>query len=135
MHAGDLKENIVKALSKDFLLLVKMLHVGCDGPNVNRSLKRQLNDSVVDHAGKLLIDIGSCNIHILHNGFHAGLVGVDHSWTIDEFLSDVFAFFKKYPTCSEGMSNVHESLLSEKKVFKWFVSNRWPSLGPFVAMS
>ena len=129
-RAEDLKESIVNALSKDCLPLVKLLHIGCDGPNVNKSLKRQLNESIVELGGKPLVDIGSCNLHILHNGFHAGLASVDQNWGIDEFLSDVFTFFKKYPSRSEDMSRVQEALLLEKKAFKRFVSNRWLSVGP-----
>ena len=45
-RAGDLKTSIMEALSKDCLPLVKMLHLGCDGPNVNKSLKNQLNESI-----------------------------------------------------------------------------------------
>lgn len=38
-RAEDLLESITETLSKDGLPLVKMLHLGCDGPNVNKSLK------------------------------------------------------------------------------------------------
>jgi len=44
-RADDLKTSIVDVFSKDSVLLVKMLHIGCDGPNVNKSLKKQLNES------------------------------------------------------------------------------------------
>ena len=39
--------------------------------------------------GKPLIDIDSCNLHVLHNGFHdAGVTSVDQSWGIEELMSD-----------------------------------------------
>jgi len=53
----------METMSNDGLPVVKMLHLGCDGPNVNKSVKKQLNDCVVKLGGKLLIDIGSCNLH------------------------------------------------------------------------
>ena len=111
-RAGDLKTSIMEALSKDGLPLVKMLHLGCDGPNVNKSLKNQLNESIVQLGGKPLIDIGSCNLHVVHNGFHAGISSVDQSWGVEDLMSDFITFFKKYPS------------------LKRFVSNRWLSVGP-----
>ena len=97
-RAGDLKTSIMEASSKDCLPLVKMLHLGCDGPNVNKSLKNQLNESIVQLGGKPLIDIGSCNLHVVHNGFHAGISSVDQSWRVEDLMSDLFTFFKKYPS-------------------------------------
>jgi len=95
---------------------MKMLHIGCDGPNVNKSWKKQLNESIVQLGGKPLIDIGSCNLHVLHNGFHdAGVTSFDQSWGIEELMSDVFTFFKKYPSRSEDFSRMQESLNMEKK--------------------
>jgi len=51
-RADDLKRSIVDILSKDGVPLVKMLHIGCDGPSVNKSLKKQLNESIVQLGGK-----------------------------------------------------------------------------------
>jgi hypothetical protein len=36
-RADDLKSSIIDALSQDNLPLLKMLHLGCDGPNVNKT--------------------------------------------------------------------------------------------------
>jgi len=80
--------------------------------------------------GQPLIEFGSCSLHILHNGFHAGLNSVDQTWGIEELLSDVFAFFKKYPSRSEDFYKIQKSLDVDRKVFKRLVSNRWLSLGP-----
>ena len=129
-RAGDLKTSIMEALSKDCLPLVKMLHLGCDGPNVNKSLKNQLNESIVQLGGKPLIDIGSCNLHVVHNGFHAGISSVDQSWGVEDLMSDLFTFFKKYSSRAEDFTVIQEALNMEKKALKRFVSNRWLSVGP-----
>jgi len=94
---------------------------------MDKSLKRQLNESIVELGGKPLINIGSCTRHILHKGFHAGLVSVDDNWGIDEFLSVIFSLFKKYPSRFEDLNKVQESLLMEK-AFRRFLSNRWLSV-------
>lgn len=69
--AADLKSSIMDALSKDGIPLLKLHHLGADGPNVNKSLRNQLNDAIVALGGKRLVDIGSCNLHIVHNGVPA----------------------------------------------------------------
>ena len=71
-HAEDLKmkfeEGIIELEKK------KMLQVSMGGPNVNWKLydsiveERNEND---DYPG--LIDIGSCNLHIVHGAFRAGV--------------------------------------------------------------
>jgi len=90
----------------------------------------KLNDCLVKLGGKPLIEIGSCTLHVMHNGFRAGLQSVDQTWGVEDFLSDVFTFFKKYPSRSEDFSVLQQSLDMEKKAFKRFVSNRWLSVGP-----
>ena len=45
-----------------------------------------------------------------------------------ELLSDTFYFFK-YPSRSQDLYNIQQSLNCEKKAFKRFVSNRWFSAG------
>ena len=131
-RAGDLKTSIMEALSKDCLPLVKMLHLGCDGPNVNKSLKNQLNESIVQLGGKPLIDIGSCNLHVVRNGFHAGISSVDQSWRVEDLMSDLFTFFKKYLSRAVNFTVIQEALNMEKKALKRFVtvSNHWLSVGP-----
>jgi hypothetical protein len=76
----DLKSSVINALSKDNVPLTKLLHVGCDGPNVNKSFMSQLNDSIVELGGKRMIDTGRCTLHIIHNGFHAGISAVDQAY-------------------------------------------------------
>ena len=78
-RADDLLKSITEILSRDGLPIVKMIHLGCDGPDVNKSLKSKLDGCIVKLGGKLLIEIGSCNLHVMHNGFRAGLQSVDHS--------------------------------------------------------
>ena len=86
--AEDLKKSFVAALSTDGIPLSNMLHVGCDGPNVNKSLVDKINSALHDLNCNSLIDIGTCNLHVIHNGFHAGIASVDNTWGIEELLSD-----------------------------------------------
>lgn len=128
--SGDLKKSVMQALSKDGLSLTKLIHLGCDGPNVNKSFKALLNDSIVEFGGKPMVEIGSCNLHIMHNGFHAGISSVDQTWGVEDFLNDVYQFFRKYPSQSEDFATVQSALNMENKAFKRFVNNRWLSVRP-----
>ena len=110
--------------------MTKLIHLGCDGLNVNKSFKAQLNDSIVEFGGKPMLEIGSCNMHIVHNGFHAGVSSVDQCWSVEDFLNDVYQFCRKYPSWSEDFATVQSALNMEKKAFKRFVNNRWLSVGP-----
>jgi len=103
--ALDLKDSILAALSKDNVPLTKLLHLGSDGPNVNKSLKQKLNEQIMSLGGKQLVDTGSCNLHILHNSFHAGISIVDQRWSVEDLMNDVFQFFKKYPARSEDCNS------------------------------
>lgn len=70
-----LKDCIFNALKNSNLSLCKMLMLSCDEPNVNKSVIRQVNEAVkkenTDGIG--LIDIGTCNLHIIHNSFKKAL--------------------------------------------------------------
>ncbi len=132
-RAQDMHDVILNALSADSIPLTKMLQLGCDGPNVNKSLQDKLNESSVKFGGKALINIGSCDIHTIHNSFKKGLESVEESWSVEDFLNDVFNFFKKYPSRREDFAEIQASLNSEKQSFKRFVNNRWLSMGPVCA--
>jgi hypothetical protein len=128
--AVDLKSSITTALSKDDIPLVKLFHLGADGPNVNKSLKNQLNEAIILLGGHKLVDTGSCTLHIAHNSLHAGIATVDQRWSVEDLLNDVFQFFRKFPARSEDFSVIQEALEAEKLSFKRYVSNRWLSIGP-----
>src|SRR5690349_13255373 len=77
-----------------------------------------------------MIDTGSCDIHTILNGFKQGLASVESTWGVEEFITDIYYFFKKYPSRREDFEKVQTALMSEKLAVKRFVSNRWLSLGP-----
>ena len=70
------------------------------------------------------------NLHVVHNGFHAGILSVDQSWGVEDLMSYLFTFFKKYSSRAEDFTVIQEALNMEKKALKRFVSNRWLSVGP-----
>ena len=65
--ADDLLEHF--DLGLDSIDQSKLLHVSMDGPNVNLLLMKKLNARRSDQELKKLIDIGVCNLHVVHNAF------------------------------------------------------------------
>lgn len=55
----------------------KFLMLGMNGPNTNKAVFRMLNEEIKTIRGKYnidgLLDLGSCNLHIIHNTFLKGL--------------------------------------------------------------
>jgi hypothetical protein len=74
-HAAgmDIKSNLLKAIDNKNLPLSKLLMLGTDGPNVNKTVFRLVNEEVKRDRGDSLLNIGTCNIHIVLNAFLKGL--------------------------------------------------------------
>ena len=97
-----------------------MLQISMDGPNVNWKLydsiaeKRSEND---DYPG--LIDIGSCNLHIVHGAFRT--VVQKTKWGIDGILQALYNLFPYSPAKREDYQK-----LTGSKVFPLpFSGTRW----------
>ena len=69
--------------------------VGSDGPNVNKKVFRMICDHLIEMDYRALIDIGTCNLHIVHNSFLSGLEM--YGLKVSDFIIDVFNFFHKFP--------------------------------------
>ena len=51
---------------------VRAWQVGMDGPNVNLSFFKQLNDQRLENHYPALSNLGTCGLHIIHEGFQTG---------------------------------------------------------------
>ncbi len=129
--ADVMKDNIVKCLSDDGLSLTKMIMLSTDGPNVNKSLRNKLIDAQKDLGCPPLVDVGSCNLHTIHNSFKAGVNSVSH-WSVEEFLTDIFYYFKNFPSRQEDYRELCATFNGEDSIRKFtrFVESRWLSMSP-----
>ena len=105
-----------------------------DGPNVNKSLKNKLFDTLKALRCPSLVDIDSCNLHTIHNAFKTGVTSVSH-WSIEEFLSDIFYYFKNFLSRAENYKEVCAAFNNDdiNNKFMRFVDNRWLSISPVTA--
>lgn len=122
---------IVSTLNRDEIPLRNLVHVSTDGPNVNKSLLEKLEVACKNAGSPGLVNIGPCNIHVVHNSFAAGLKVIEH-WGIEEFLLDIHQWFKYSAPRREDYSKVQELLDIDEHAFMRYVSSRWLSMVPVI---
>ncbi|KAL4152998.1 hypothetical protein QTP88_000831 [Uroleucon formosanum] len=122
-----IEEYLMLALDNADLPKEKLLMLGSDEPNVNKKVFRLVNEGIKSSRGHGLIDIGSCNINIVHNAFLKGLD--NYGSDVSEFVIIVYYFFKGWPKRWEDYSIIQ----NEKGIpFHRFIkhcSSRWLTLG------
>ena len=101
------------------LNLAKLVQISMDGPNVNWKLFDMVQNDLHLNLKLTLLDIGSCNLHIVHNAFRDGAKAA--AWEIDNFLSSLFWLFKDSPARREDFTNVTHSIMFPLKM----CSHRW----------
>ena len=117
--ATDLLEHFHKGI-KDLQPRVKdMVQVSMDGPNVNWKFHDMLKKQLTADYGVVLINIGSCGLHVMHNAFKAGASST--GWEVSSLLSSLYYLFKDSPARREDYQKAtHSSTMPLK-----FVSHRW----------
>lgn len=93
--AEDMLDALVLGLQP--LDLKHIMQVSMDGPNVNIKLLRLLKEKLKtsDLNDPIIIDIGTCGLHTLHNAFKAGIKAP--KWEIIDFLRAIYNLFKNVP--------------------------------------
>ena len=76
---------ILEALKEDDIPKGKLLTLGSDGPNVNKTIWRELESKIraTDPGFRNFVDVGTCFIHVMHNRFSNGLEEYGHE--IEQF--------------------------------------------------
>ncbi|CAF4367356.1 unnamed protein product [Rotaria sp. Silwood2] len=64
-------DGILGAFRTDGIDISKLLMLSRDNPNVNKTVEKMINDAMTKVNAELL-NIGTCNLHVIHNGFKAG---------------------------------------------------------------
>lgn len=121
--AKDLARNITKTLSSSNLPKKNLLMLGSDGPNVNKAVFRIINEDVMIDRGKGLVNIGTCNIHTVHNAFMKGLVELGEC--ASELIIDVYNFFNDFPSRWEDFEAIQIQEMVPQNRFIKHVSSRW----------
>ena len=116
-------------LLSDGIPVDKMAALIPDGPNVNKAIFRKMNELITqDHPDFMgLIDLGSCNIHIIHNAFWKGFE--QHGKGIDQFCIDHYSLFKYSAAKWEDLGQFQQDMEVEVSNFQQHTEVRWLSIG------
>ena len=125
--AEILLEHFLEFIQKAELDLRFMMHIGMDGPNVNLKFEKLLQASATfEQLDTTILSIGTCPLHITHNGFRAGVSKLN--FNIDGFAIDISFFFK----LSAGRRADYIKIVELTDVVSQFVnkhsSTRWVTL-------
>jgi len=60
---------VFEALADNGLPVNKLIVLSSDGPNVNAAITNLVNKELTDSYIPMMVDIGSCNLHKVHNAF------------------------------------------------------------------
>ncbi|KAL4148221.1 hypothetical protein QTP88_002503 [Uroleucon formosanum] len=96
-------------------------------PDKFRLSRTKMSYLITDALGHGLIDIGSCNIHIVHNAFLKGLD--NYRLDVSEFVILVYYFFKGWPKRWEDYSIIQNEKGIRSHQFIKHCSSRWLTLG------
>ena len=131
-NAKDLLDHFfefIKDLNLDTDLL---LGIGMDGPYVNKSFEASLIAKLEEEKGNSLIPIGSCPLHVVNNGFGAGMKRIKEVMDIEQFLIDVHFFFKLSAARREDYKEVQELTDVTAEFLLKYCSTRWLHIGHVV---
>ena len=89
--------NDFKKAHKDLDIVNNLVQLSMDGPNVNWSMHRVLDDFRKEEnpSAPSLIVIGSCGLHVVYGAYQTGHRETD--WDVDKTLKVVHGVFKKSP--------------------------------------
>lgn len=121
-----LSEYILSSIKHAELSLNKMVMLASDGPNVNKNVSQKISAKVKDERGQGLLNIGYCNLHIVHSCFEVALPS--HGQEVLDMVISVYTFFNDYRSRCEAYSNIQIEKNVPKKNFVKHVSSRWLSL-------
>lgn len=115
-------EEMKEAIKERDLLLDRLIQLGCDGPNVTKSIRTSVNEWLTKEGHIDLVDLGSCQTHNLHNALKKGC---DEMENVHKLCQQVSEYFKSSQKWEEFTTQTRAKLK-----FVTFFSIRWTTLGP-----
>ena len=131
-HAEGAKVAVamVDKLEKDKVNLSSILTLSSDGPNVNKTIFRAVNTPLKGAGNPGMINIGTCNLHVVHNSFCKALEA--YGTPVDDLAVDIHSFFKISSARREDFKFIQLEEEVETHTFLRHVPSRWLTLGPVV---
>ena len=123
-------EAILETLSEEGyeLPLKQLVSLGSDGPNVNKTIWRLINDHKKSIGLPGLTPFVPCTLHVVHNSFRKGLNSYGEN--AEQLAVDVFQWFKSHISQREDYGFTLEDLGLDEELFVRHVQCRWLTLVP-----
>lgn len=128
--AKTVSDEIWRTLQESGLSPGLLLSLSSDGPNVNKSIKKSINDKLQTQFKRQLVDTGSCQMHVAHNAFRKGIEVYGEA--VENLCIDLFYFFKLSASRREDYLAIQQKLDLDEIVFNRHVESRWLSLLPAI---
>jgi len=110
--ADTIKTKIVTFLENHNLDGHNLLQCSMDGPGVNLSFIKKLNESFALKKIPAVIDLGTCTIHSVHTAFTRGLSAL--KFDIEQFANVVYFWFKLSAARREDYAEIQCAELLDK---------------------
>ena len=121
---------MVDKLEEDKVNLSSILTLSSDGPNVNKTIFRAVNTSLKGAGNPEMINIGTCNLHVVHNSFCKALEA--YGTPVDDLAVDIHSFFKISSARREDFKFIQLEEEMETHTVLRHVPSQWLTLGPVV---
>ena len=82
--ANDMVQHFEESVVNSDLPNCNLEQIGMDGPNVNWKFVTDMRKTLADDYETILINIGSCGLHIVHNSFKTGATAAE--WKVEALL-------------------------------------------------
>ena len=121
-------DSLKKALDSNGLPFKKVLSLGCDGLNVNKTVLSLFQEELKALKFKPLFDLGICDRHIVHNAYLRGCdkLSLDPS----DFIVKVYYYFHNMDARCEIFESIQKKLGLPPHKFINHASIRWLTVGP-----
>ena len=126
----DVATRILSLLREDGLNLDQLVSLSSDGPNVNKTIWNSINRELTEAGHPGLLNVGTCNIHIVHNAF--GYALNQFASEIPDLLIDIYTFFHNSAARREDLLDYQLRLNEPQNLPMKHVPSRWLSIGPAV---
>ena len=110
----------------------KLITLVRDGPNVNKAIIRKIELTIEDEHPEFkgFVDLGSCVLHVVHNGFGKGLEMYDKG--IDQLCFHLHAIFTYSAARREDYQQLQANLKADIETFQQHTKVLWLSIGPAI---
>jgi len=122
-QASIVSTKLLDIIAEKKMPLNNLLSLSFDGPNVNKAIEAQINKALTDSRLPPLVDIGSCNLHKVHNAFGKGLASFGKD--AEDVTLKLFYWFKHSAARREDFKGVQFQLDLDDFVLLRHVPSRW----------